>query len=162
MKRYLQSPIFIPEKIVQKMYFQEYEGLLMWYGITWNSKRLHKCDEVVCSTMRHSIPVSKKCNLQVPESQRKHWSRYNASSDYIESMRLGYQSRQHDGQSILLLFPFHSYSSQLELIEVWHYHALNKGTVNGYNVRYDMSSENLICITLWSVNPNNMQACAPT
>ncbi|GFV96096.1 hypothetical protein TNCV_1870571 [Trichonephila clavipes] len=118
------------------------------------------CDEVIDQTLGNTVPLRKKCNLQVSDSSRRPWSRRNVSSDYVPNMLDWIQVRRarwpfHTLYCFSFKHVLHQTSSMRSGIIILE----NKGISNGSSVRDDMRSKYLVCIpsARQSAIPNDMQ-----
>ncbi|GFX69261.1 hypothetical protein TNCV_3564371 [Trichonephila clavipes] len=117
-------------------------------------------DEVIDQTLGNTVPLFKKCNLQVSDSSRRPWSRSNASSEYVPNMLDWIQVRRarwtfHTLYCFSFKHVLHQTSSMRSTIIILE----NKGISNGSSVRDDMRSKYLVCIpsARQSAIPNDMQ-----
>ncbi|GFY16010.1 hypothetical protein TNCV_340591 [Trichonephila clavipes] len=95
---------------------------------------------VIDQTLGNTVPLLKKCNLQVSDSSRWPWSRSNASSSMSQTCSVSSESGACAGHSIRCIVSASSmFSTNRKLYAVGHYHpGRNKGISNGSSVRDDM------------------------
>ncbi|GFV71477.1 hypothetical protein TNCV_4562291 [Trichonephila clavipes] len=117
-------------------------------------------DEVIDQTLGNTVPLLKKCNLQVSDSSRRPWSRKNASSEYVPNMLDWIQVRRARWPfHTLYCFSFKHVLHQTSSMRSGIITMENKGISNGSSVRDDMRSKYLVCIpsARQSVILNDMQ-----
>lgn len=84
-KSLLQCTTLDNSKWQNKVFFDEDEGFLILCVVGY-TPLFHGYDEVVYNTLENPVLLFKKGNLQVPDSQRRHWPHCNSSSKGIPDM----------------------------------------------------------------------------
>ena len=123
----------------------------IWHVVSSNRQDFctpvfHGCYNVINKTLGNSVPLLKKCNLQVSESKRRPWSHSNALSKHVSNLLNWNQFRR-------ACWPFRTlhYFRFKHILPKMGYMRfgiimLNKGISNGCSVRHDMKSEYFVCI----------------